>query len=103
MLSWNALSYFLVQIVKKCLDLDAFTSNADENVFLVFAWKAHTKCPHLLRQILVLSLLGLIFIKQIRLLESVCLINKVINKYIVSQYLSFLYFKMVISINYSEV
>lgn len=80
MLSGNVLSYFLVQIVKKCLDLDAFIRNADENAFLVFAWKAHTKCPHLLTLILALSLLGLIFIKQIHLLESVCLINKIINK-----------------------
>lgn len=80
MLPGNVLTFFLVQIVKKCLNLDAFTRNADENALLVFAWKAHTKCPHLLTLILALSLLGLIFIKQIHLLEIVCLINKIKNK-----------------------
>lgn len=67
--------YFLVQLIKEMLD--AFTRNADENAFLVFAWKAHTKCLQLLALILAPSLLGLIFIEQVHLLESVCLINKI--------------------------
>lgn len=49
MLSENVSSYFLTQIAMKHLDLEVFAQKADENsLFKVFAWRGHTKSPHLL-------------------------------------------------------
>lgn len=48
MLSGNVVSYFLVQIAMEMFASRCFHHNANENVFLVFAWKAHTKRPLLL-------------------------------------------------------